>query len=99
MKGLRQARRAASWLRQNAAILKGTVTEPLILGQADNEIMAKIYRQTAAGFTFLDLRDDLLFDFTNMDDVRLFLSEVREGMDCAAHVCLNGKDYLQNKLL
>jgi hypothetical protein len=98
MNGLRHARVAALWLRKNSALMKGSVKEPLIVNQHDDEIAAKISLQIAAGFTFLDLRDYLLFDFTEMDDIQRFLIEVREEMNCAAHVCLNGNDYLNNNL-
>lgn len=100
MEGLRHARVAATWLHENkdVGLLKGSVTVPVILRQADDHISASISREISFGSTGTDLRDYLLFDFTDIDDILLFLRVVREGMQCAAHVCLNGQEYLQDVL-
>ena len=95
---LQHARVASSWMRHNKQLFKGSVFEPTILRQSDAEIISQVQRQISFGLTFIDLRDNLLFDFTDIDDVNAFTNEVREGMDCAAHFCLNGQQYLENNL-
>lgn len=96
MDSLRHARVAAAWLHKNRKLLRGHVTEPIIMKQRDNDIVCKIRREISEGFVYTDFRDYLLFDFTNVEDVKLFLSRVREQMECAAHVCLNGSQYIEN---
>jgi hypothetical protein len=70
--------------------------EPLILRFDDSQVVDRVRNQIALGSTYDDLRDDLLFDFQNISDMNIFLRVVREGMNCAAHVCLNGTEYIEN---
>jgi hypothetical protein len=96
MTSLQHARTAAAWMNQHLHIFTGTVTEPHILRRNDADILRQISQQIAFGATYDDIRDNLLFDFENVDDLRLFLTLVREDMNCAVHVCLQGAEYIIN---
>lgn len=48
------------------------------------------------GTTYDELRDYLLFDFDNCDDIRLFLHAVHDGMNLSVHVCLEGTYYIMD---
>ena len=96
MTSLQHARTAAAWMQKHSNLFSGTVTPPCILGRIDSDISRQMSQQIAFGSTYDDLRDYLLFDFENLSDLRLFLTIVREDMNCAVHVCLQGEEYITN---
>ena len=88
---------AAKWLSENRQLFTESVDEPFILRRNDAEIAAEIQQQIAFGDTYDEIRDYLMFDFQNEYDIRLFLRLVRQDMNCAVHVCLQGREYIMNK--
>ena len=51
-------------------------------------------RTTAAGRSYVDVRDSIMFDTHSLSDVRLFLSPACSGLGLPVNVCLNGQDFL-----
>lgn len=64
----------------------------------DSDILRRVIQQTTFGLRFSDLRDSLLFDFNDEEDVKLVLRELREDMNCAINVCIRGQEYLPNSV-
>jgi hypothetical protein len=96
IRGVHHARQAAAWLSRNISIFSGTVHEPVILRHDISYIKDQMDRQIAYGATYDELRDYLLFDFDNSNDVQLFLNVVRESMNLSVNVSLLGKEYIEN---
>lgn len=91
------AKKASLWLKANRRLLHANVEEPWVVTATYDDIFAFVqqYNQ-GSGFRYCDVRDHLLFDFHNEDDLRLFFDSTSSSFLC--NVCLFGADYLANNL-
>jgi hypothetical protein len=65
---------------------------------ADDEIVAFLDRQLTQGCGYEDIRDHIIFDFNNEEDMRLFLREMRStSPPVKVNVTLFGAEYLVNR--
>jgi len=80
-------------------LLHASVQQPWVVNAADEEVAAFLERSSHkdGGFTYEDIRDNLLFNFNNESDLQMFVRNMTE-MCANANVCLFGADYLANNV-
>ena len=89
---LHSCRFAAHWLRRNASLFQAVIDIPPSIDRDDDDICAAV--DMAAPFD--QLRDLTLINFTDRQDLKLFMQLVGDGLGVAACVCLNGNDFIEN---
>lgn len=65
---------------------------PPVVDQDDDDICQAVQMNAS----FEQLRDLTLINFSNADDIKLFVQLVTNALGVAACVCLNGLDYIAN---
>ena len=88
------ARLASKWLHRNGHVFAQNITLPQVVHNTERDICNWAARTTAAGRSYVDVRDSIMFDTHSVSDVRLFLSLACSGLGLPVNVCLNGQDFL-----
>jgi len=87
---------ATKWLNKNGHVFTQNITLPPVVHQTETDICDWAARTTAAGRSYIDVRDSIMFDTHSMSDIRLFLSLLSGGLHLPVNVCLNGQEFLAN---
>ena len=90
------ARVAATWLEGNRRLFLGDVVVPSIVRMTDDELQMWASRALDNDATFEQLRDATLFNFTDEDDMKIFIQLTNTDLGVVSNICLNGQDYINN---
>jgi len=93
---LLHARLAAQWLRRNQTLFSGPVQFPAAVDANEQQVSRWLARAAVEQTNFEQLRDSTLFNFSNRDDIWLFIRLVCSGLHIAANVILDGMQYIAN---
>ena len=93
---MQHARLARTWLTDHCALFLQSVDIPWAAEATDEEIVARFQPQLASGCKSQDLRDNLLFNFHNSQDLLLFMRLVRTDLKLPINICLDGENYIEN---
>lgn len=74
------------------------VDEPWVLSATDDDIREFLDQQNANDANYEDVRDHLMFNFNNDQDLHLFIEHVRRKEDIRVNFSLNGREYLSNNV-
>lgn len=92
------ARKASLWLKKNSLQLRASVVDPWVV-TATNEDIAQFLSQKSCDnkLIYEDLRDHLLFNFHDVEDMKLFMQQTAAD-SLQVNVCLHGEEYISNNV-
>jgi hypothetical protein len=90
------ARIAALWITDNGEHFSGAITKPWVVSAADEEITHTIENLIGNGQIYSELRDYTLFNFSDGQDLKLFIHKAVTDLKLHVNVCLDGADCIQN---
>lgn len=91
------ARKASLWLKANGHLLRSSVEEPWVVMATDEQIEVFLARRSCRkGFMYDNIRDHLLFNFNDQDDLKLFVQHTHDTL--RTNICLFGTDYVSNNV-
>jgi hypothetical protein len=92
---LANSRIAAKWLLHNRHCFNGNIDVPYLTTASEDDTSKFIKRITGEGAKYEDYKDDLLFDFDDGKDAKLFLQLMGRGLRLRINCAVNGHDYIQ----
>jgi len=91
-----RARVAATWLEGNRQLFREDVGVPNIVRMTDDELQTWASRALDNDATIEQLRDATLFNFNNVQDIKLFIKLVNTGLGVVCNMFLNGRECILN---
>jgi hypothetical protein len=77
--------------------MRKTLDEPWVVSAQQDEVETFVNKRVARGDSYEDIRDNIVFNFNDSDDVLLFLKSMRI-LNLRVNVTLFGMEYLSSVL-
>jgi len=94
---VQHARLAMNWIQSNRILMKEAIDEPWVVSALQEEVETFVDNRVARGASYEDIRDNIVFNFNDSDDLRLFIKNCH-GLNLRINATLFGTEYLRQVL-